>query len=232
MTFWRAGVEYAPGKTPKWDFVPPQAAPAYFTTEHLVGAVAPSEFEGLQVLGSYGDAWLIESHYVPAGYFIVAATGGLDSDMNPVGFREHVNTAHQGPAPHSRSGSVPVAGQLLCQGFWRRRPTSRRGGDHAGDRKLDLHTANHQDIGLAIMSDRVRNSRDPEKDYGYVPEFGFGPGLVPPGRETAPPIDGGIYRAKCPPVELIPSDDLSVRVKQTRWRPGGPPRGCPGERVG
>lgn len=27
-----------------------------FTTEHLVGSAAPSDFEGLQVLGSYGDA--------------------------------------------------------------------------------------------------------------------------------------------------------------------------------
>lgn len=40
MTFWRAGVEYAAGKIPKFDFVPSQAAPAYFTTEHLVGSVA------------------------------------------------------------------------------------------------------------------------------------------------------------------------------------------------
>jgi len=96
MTFWRAGVEYATGKTPKWDFVPSAAPPAYFTTEHLVGAIPPADFNGLQVLGSYGDAWLIQSHYVPTGYVIVAATGGLDSDMNPVGFRQHVNTAYHG----------------------------------------------------------------------------------------------------------------------------------------
>ena len=96
MTFWRAGVEYASGKKPKWDFVPSAAQPAYFTTEHLVGAIPPADFNGLQVKGSYGDAWLIESHYVPAGYVIVAATGGLDSDMNPVGFRQHVNPAYQG----------------------------------------------------------------------------------------------------------------------------------------
>lgn len=69
--------------------MPSAAQPAYFTTEHLVGAIPPVDFNGLQVQGSYGDAWLIESHYVPAGYVIVAATGGLDSDMNPVGFRQH-----------------------------------------------------------------------------------------------------------------------------------------------
>lgn len=71
---------------PKCHFVPSAAQPAFFTAEHLVGAIPPTDFNGLKVLGSYGDAWLIESHYVPSGYVIVAATGGLDSDRNPVGF--------------------------------------------------------------------------------------------------------------------------------------------------
>jgi hypothetical protein len=117
MTFWRAGVEYASGKIPKFDFVPSLAAPAYFTTEHLIGAVAPSEFEGLQVLGSYGDAWLIESHYVPAGYVIVAATGGLDSDMNPVGFREHPNVAYQGLRHIPGRGPFPLVDSFYARGF-------------------------------------------------------------------------------------------------------------------
>lgn len=117
MTFWRAGVEYAAGKVPKYDFVPSQAAPVYFTTEHLVGAVAPSEFEGLQVLGSYGDAWLIESHYIPSGYVIVAATGGLDSDMNPVGFREHVNTAYHGLRHIPGRGPYPLQDSFYARGF-------------------------------------------------------------------------------------------------------------------
>ena len=34
MTFWRAGVEYATGKKPKWDFVPSAAQPAYLATRH------------------------------------------------------------------------------------------------------------------------------------------------------------------------------------------------------
>ena len=63
---------------------------------------------GLQVLGGYGDAWLIQSHYVPSGYVIVAATGGLDSDMNPVGFREHVNAAYQGLRQIPGRGPYPL----------------------------------------------------------------------------------------------------------------------------
>lgn len=117
MTFWRAGVEYASGKVPKWDFVPSQAAPAYFTTEHLVGSVAPSDFNGLQVLGSYGDAWLIESHYVPTGYVIVAATGGLDSDRNPVGLREHPNPSYSGLRHIPGRGPYPLQDSFYARGF-------------------------------------------------------------------------------------------------------------------
>lgn len=82
------------------------------------------------------------------------------------------------------------------------------------------------------MFERSRNSRDPEKDYRDKSEFGFGAGPVVPGKEFAPPSDGGVYRAKCPPVELTASEDFSVRVRQTRWRRGDPPRGYSGERVG
>lgn len=117
MTFWRAGVEYATGKTPKWDFVPSQAAPAYFTTEHPVGAIPPADFNGLQVKGSYGDAWLIESNYVPSGYVIVAATGGLDSAMNPIGFREHENPAYQGLRHIPGRGPYPLQNSFYARGF-------------------------------------------------------------------------------------------------------------------
>jgi hypothetical protein len=62
-------------------------------------------------------------------------------------------------------------------------------------------------------------------------EFSWGPGPVAPGKEDAPPSDGGVYRAMCPPVELTPSDDLSVQAREIRWTRGDPPRGDPGERV-
>jgi hypothetical protein len=79
---------------------------------------------------------------------------------------------------------------------------------------------------------RVRLSRDPGLFYSDVSEFGLGPGRARPGIEMAPPSDGGVYRPKCPPVEPNPSDDLSIRVRETPWRPGDPPRGYPGDRIG
>jgi hypothetical protein len=84
---------------------------------------------------SESDAWLIESHYVAAGYVIVAATGGLDSDMNPVGFREQVNTAYHGlrhiPGPWSISDNRIV----LRARVRRRGASSWRSSSHAGNRK-------------------------------------------------------------------------------------------------
>lgn len=82
------------------------------------------------------------------------------------------------------------------------------------------------------MPERCRKSRDPFRDYGQRSEFSWGPGLVPPGKEHSPPSRGGAYRGMCTPVELTPSDDLSVRVRESRWRPGDPPPGYPGDRVG
>ena len=63
-------------------------------------------------------------------------------------------------------------------------------------------------------------------------EFSWGPGLVPPGKDIAPPSEGGMYRGKCAPVEPTRSADLSVRARQARSKPGDPPRGYSGERVG
>jgi len=81
------------------------------------------------------------------------------------------------------------------------------------------------------MPDRCRNSRDPNKDYRDASEFSWGPGLVPAGKENAPPSRGGMYRGMCPPVELTSSTDLSVRARQPRPKRGDPPRGYPGERI-
>jgi hypothetical protein len=57
------------------------------------------------------------------------------------------------------------------------------------------------------------------------------PRPVPPGKENAPPSDGGVYRGTCPPVELTPSPDLSVRARQSLPKRDDPPRGYPGERA-
>lgn len=95
ISTFRAGQEFS-GIPSKFDFIPSVSAPAYLTAENVVGQVAPGEFGGLEVLGSYGPAWIVESYFVPAGYLAVVATGGPNSTRNPIAFRQHENPAYQG----------------------------------------------------------------------------------------------------------------------------------------
>jgi hypothetical protein len=93
----RAGEESrSGGPIARHDFIPSAGAPAFLLPENIVGEVAPGEFNGLKVAGSYGPAWLIESNYIPSGYVAVVATSGPGSTKNPIGVRVHPNTAYQG----------------------------------------------------------------------------------------------------------------------------------------
>lgn len=95
ISTFKAGIE-TNGVTSKFDFIPSETAPAYLTPENIVGQVAPGEFGGLPVSGSYGPAWIIPSYFVPQGYLAAVASGGPNSQLNPVAFRQHVNPAYQG----------------------------------------------------------------------------------------------------------------------------------------
>ncbi len=85
---------------------------------------------------------------------------------------------------------------------------------------------------MAIGSPRQLLGFWHNKTFDDASEFSWGPGLVPRGKEYAPPSHGGMYRGVCPPVELTCSPDLSVRVRDTKPMRGDPPRGYPGVRVG
>ncbi|MGW5523592.1 hypothetical protein [Gordonia sp. NPDC003950] len=95
ISTFRAGVE-TNGVASKYDFIPSASAPAYLTEDNVVGQVAPGEFGGLEVLGSFGPAWIIPSYFLPSGYIAVVATGGPNSNRNPVAFRQHPNASYQG----------------------------------------------------------------------------------------------------------------------------------------
>ncbi|MDH6284812.1 hypothetical protein [Prescottella agglutinans] len=95
ISTFRAGQESS-GIGSKFDFIPSASAPAHLTAENVVGQVAPGELGGLEVLGSYGPTWIISSYFIPQGYLAVVATGGPNSSLNPVAFREHTNPAYRG----------------------------------------------------------------------------------------------------------------------------------------
>lgn len=103
MTDWRRGLpSRAPeageteAPTARYDFVLSAGAPAYLTDEQVIGKIAPESFNGLDVIGSYGPAMVITNHLIPANYVLVVATGGPNSDLNPVAFREHPKPEYQG----------------------------------------------------------------------------------------------------------------------------------------
>lgn len=83
ISTFRAGVNGA-----SHDFIPANDAPAFITAETIVGDRPPGSFNGLRVIGSYGDSWIVQHEFVPAGYVVSVATGGPNSERNPLALRE------------------------------------------------------------------------------------------------------------------------------------------------
>jgi hypothetical protein len=114
----RAGEPGADGVEAHFDYVPSAAAPARLVLEQVVGDQAPAEFNGLPVLGSYGDALVIQSHFIPKGYVSVVASAGPNAEGNVVGYRVHENVAYQGlrliPGGDMR---YPIVSSTYATGF-------------------------------------------------------------------------------------------------------------------
>lgn len=101
-----------------YDFIPSDAAPAYLTTETLVGQRPNGTFHGLKVIGSYGGALIVEDYRVPAGYLIGLATGGPNSTRNPLGFRQHIRSEYRGLRLLSGgSARYPLVDSFYSRGF-------------------------------------------------------------------------------------------------------------------
>jgi hypothetical protein len=115
---WRAGKESRGVGSPvsTWDFIPSSNSFPYLTDKAIVGPLAPTDFNGLAILGSLGPTWLFESHAIPAGWVIVTATSGPGAQNNPVGVRVHPDKAYQG----LRLLPGNQAGYPLVDGFYQR----------------------------------------------------------------------------------------------------------------
>lgn len=109
----RAGVGGA-----SFDFIPSESAPAYLTSELLVGQRPPATFEGLKVAGSYGGAYIVEDYLVPKGYIVSLATAGSNSARNPLAFRQHVRGEYQGlRLIGGDNQKYPLAESFYSRGF-------------------------------------------------------------------------------------------------------------------
>ena len=89
----------ANGGAGRFDFIPAQGQPGMLitTTQQMVGQTAvPDTLEGLDVIGTYGEAYIVVDDWLPSTHIFGFTTGGQDNLGNPVGIREHANTALRG----------------------------------------------------------------------------------------------------------------------------------------
>ncbi|WP_082680752.1 hypothetical protein [Mycolicibacterium novocastrense] len=110
-------MDYGGATVPKYDFIPSALMPAWISIEDIYGPIPNAEYNGLQVWGSYNNALVIKSNYMPRYYAALVATGGPNSDSNPVGFREHINPAYQGLRHIPGRGPYPIQESFFACGF-------------------------------------------------------------------------------------------------------------------
>lgn len=94
----RAGQENFNSAKAKWDFIPAKDQPTFVLQGggQLVGNQPDGKVFNLPSVGSYGPAAIIESSFIPTGYFATISTAGPGSPTNIVGVREHQNAAYRG----------------------------------------------------------------------------------------------------------------------------------------
>lgn len=102
-----------------YDFIPSQGSPAFLSAITTIGpAQAPSTYNGLTVAGTYGPLLIIDEDYIPAGYMVAFATGGDANISNPVGIREHQNTALRGlRLVKGKTPDYPLIDSFYQRGF-------------------------------------------------------------------------------------------------------------------
>lgn len=113
---WAKGVENANDAVAKYDALPSVGAPPFEAAGPIVGAQAPAELFGVEISGSYGPVYVVESYFIPQHWFAVVATAGPNNPMNPIGVRQHHDGQYQG----LRQIPGPVPGYPLTESFFTR----------------------------------------------------------------------------------------------------------------
>lgn len=108
------------GVVANYDFIPATNQPTMIlpNDQGLLGERPPSMWNGLDVLGSYRGAYIIEELSIPEGYMLTFGTGGLGNLQNLVGLREHQNPAYRGLRLMSgNQQGYPLVDSYYARGF-------------------------------------------------------------------------------------------------------------------
>lgn len=114
----------ANGGTALFDFIPARNTPTFLLPINLrtpsggTAELPAPTLRGMNVIGSYGEATIIQEDYIPAAYLVGFATGGPDNTGNPIGFREHANPQMRGMRlVKGRSPDYPLQEAIYQRGF-------------------------------------------------------------------------------------------------------------------
>jgi hypothetical protein len=115
----RSNVENSNGAVALYDFIPAGNQPTLILPSNgLLGSLPPTTWNGLAVVGSYGNALIIEESYIPAGYVVAFATGGQANLSNPIGIREHANVGLRGlRLINGEKAGYPIINSYYQRGF-------------------------------------------------------------------------------------------------------------------
>lgn len=118
---WRS---VANGGTALYDFIPARNTPTFLLPVTLrtpsggTAELPAPTLRGMTVIGSYGEATIVQEDYIPAGYVVGFATGGPDNTGNPIGFREHANPQLRGlRLVKGRNPDYPLQEAYYQRGF-------------------------------------------------------------------------------------------------------------------
>lgn len=111
----------ANGGTGVYDFLPSQGQPGQLilATQQMIGqGQVPNTLDGLNVIGSYGEALIVQDDWLPTTHIFGFTTGGADSISNPVGIREHAQAGLRGlRLVRGRQPDYPLIDSFWAFGF-------------------------------------------------------------------------------------------------------------------
>lgn len=110
----------ANGGTGLYDFVPAAGTPSFLLPEDMrtEGGRPGSTIAGLEVIGAYGNATIVQEDFIPAGYLVAFVTGGEQNLTNPLAIREHPTATLRGlKLAKGKQPDYPLIDSFYVRGF-------------------------------------------------------------------------------------------------------------------